>query len=87
MQESIARLVEWLLRLVLPAPGRHRAIGPRPAVACADTPTVRMARVPVAHVWVPRGEDGAGTGLVRPYVVAHERQCGTAVHGVKAVAL
>ncbi|WP_167501529.1 MULTISPECIES: hypothetical protein [Streptomyces] len=33
MQESIARLVEWLLRLVLPAPGRHRAVGTRPVMA------------------------------------------------------
>lgn len=87
MQEGIARLVEWLLRLVLPAPGRHRAVGLRSDMACRDTPTVRLARVPVPHVWVPYGGDVAGTGLVRPYVVAHERQSGTAVRGVKAVAL
>ncbi|MFJ1997143.1 hypothetical protein [Streptomyces asiaticus] len=34
MQERIARLVEWLLRLVLPAPCRHRAVGARPVLAC-----------------------------------------------------
>ncbi|MGW7687305.1 hypothetical protein ACWGMA_00145 [Streptomyces asiaticus] len=33
MQEGIARLVEWLLRLVLPAPGRHRAVETQPAMA------------------------------------------------------
>ncbi|WP_171072648.1 hypothetical protein [Streptomyces sp. DASNCL29] len=33
MQERIARLVEWLLRLVLPAPCRHRAVGARPVLA------------------------------------------------------
>ncbi|MCG0287294.1 hypothetical protein [Streptomyces sp. PSAA01] len=60
MQERIARLMEWLLRLVLPAPGRHRAVETRP---------------------------GTETGLVRPYVVAQERQRRTARHGVKAVAL
>ncbi|NEW72447.1 hypothetical protein [Streptomyces rhizosphaericus] len=50
MQERIARLVEWLLRLVLHAPCRHCAVGARP-------------------------------------VLAYERQCRTAGHGVKAVAL
>ncbi|WP_432044364.1 hypothetical protein [Streptomyces asiaticus] len=50
MQERIARLVEWLLRLVLPAPCRHCAVGARP-------------------------------------VLAYKRQCRTAGHGVKAVAL
>ncbi len=84
MQERIARLVEWLLRLVLPAPGRHRAVAPLPTMRCMDAPTVRLACVPVAHVWLPQSRDVVDTGLVRPYVVAHERRCGT--HSVQAVA-
>lgn len=84
MQERIGRLVEWLLRLVLPAPGRHRAVVPPPAMRCMDAPTVRLARVPVAHVWLPQGRDIVDTGLVRPYVVDHERRHGA--HSVQAVA-
>jgi hypothetical protein len=88
MRKTTARFVEWLLRLLLPAPGRHRAVGIRPGVRRRDTPTVRLARVPLAHVWVPHGPDVPGTGLVRLYVVAHERQRqrGAVGCGVKAVA-
>lgn len=87
MRKTTARFVEWLLRLLLPASGRHRVAGIRPGFRCVDAPTLRLARVPLAHAWAPHGADVPGTGLVRPYVVAHERQCGTAAHGVKAVAL
>lgn len=88
MRKTIARFVEWLLELLLPAPGRHRAVGIRPGVRCADTPTVRLAGVPLAHVWLPHGGDVPGTGLVRSHVVAHERerQRGAVGYGVKAVA-
>lgn len=88
MRENTARFVEWLLRLLLPAPGRHRAAGIRPHVRRPDMPTVRLARVPLAYTWVPDGPDVPGTGLVRPYVVAHERQRrrGAVGCGVKAVA-
>lgn len=72
MRKSTARFVEWLLRLLLPASGRHRVAGIRPGIRCVDTATVRLARVPLAHAWVPHGGDVPGTGLVRPYVVAHE---------------
>ncbi|SEC22570.1 hypothetical protein SAMN05428945_2354 [Streptomyces sp. 2224.1] len=66
MPHCIARIFEPLLRLLLPPPGRHRAVGahfdgPR-AVAAAG----RLAREPVV-----RGED---TVMVRPYLVAHERR-------------
>lgn len=74
MQERIAGLMEWLLGVLLPAPGRHRAIAPLPALRCMDAPTVRLARVPVAYVWLPHGRGATDTGLVPPYVVAHDRQ-------------
>jgi hypothetical protein len=58
------RLLTRLLRLVLPAGGRHRAAVPRPV-----SPPVRA--VPDRPTLVLRGED---IGLVRPYVIAHERR-------------
>jgi hypothetical protein len=65
MLHLIAGIFELLLRLLLPAAGRHRSAEtvPRPTV---DLPTARLPRVPVL-----RGED---IGLVRPYLVAHERR-------------
>lgn len=88
MRKTTARFVEWLLELLLPAPGRHRAVGIRPDVRRPDTPTARLARVPLAHVWLPDGPDVSETGLVRPYVLAHERQrrSGAIGHRAKAVA-
>lgn len=64
MSQGISRFVESLLRLLLPAPGRHRSTEPTPA--SATPPPARLPRVPVL-----RGED---IGLVRPYLVAHERR-------------
>jgi hypothetical protein len=58
----IARILEPLLRLMWPPPGRHRA---RTAVA---VPPPRPTRAPDP---VLRGEDSP---LVRPYLVAHERR-------------
>ena len=66
MNHGIAQLFKPLLRLLLPASGRHRGAERAPAVPPADTPTARLPRVPVL-----RGED---IGLVRPYLVAHKRQ-------------
>lgn len=87
MTKTIARFVEWLLELVLPAPGRHRAAEIRRHIRCTDAPTVRLAGVPLAHAWLPHGADVPGTGLVRPYVVAHEQRRREAVGlGVKAAA-
>lgn len=64
MPHCIVRIFEPLLRLLLPAPRRHRSAEKTPAVPTVDVPTARLPRVPVL-----RGED---IGLVRPYVVAHE---------------
>ncbi|UQA94787.1 hypothetical protein [Streptomyces halobius] len=69
MPHWIARLFESLLRLLLPAPGRHRAVAatalpiaePRAAASAG-----RLIRVPMV-----RGED---TVMVRPYLVAYERE-------------
>lgn len=68
----VIRLFEALLGLLLPATGRHRPadVPPPPAVR-ADVPPVTWARVPARHSEVLRGEDSA---LVRPYLVAYERQ-------------
>lgn len=87
MRKTTARIAEWLLQLVLPAPGWHRAVGVRPDVRGLDTPTVRLSRVPLAHVWLPRGADVPGTGLVRPHVVAHERQWRGGAVGCRAKAV
>ncbi len=64
MSQGIARFVESLLRLLLPASGRHRSS--EPPRAMHDAVPVRPPSVPAL-----RGED---IGLVRPYLVAHERR-------------
>ncbi|MFC9234325.1 hypothetical protein ACFTZI_36055 [Streptomyces decoyicus] len=71
MPNGIARIFELLLRLLLPAPGRHRSAGAYPYGAMpprTDRPPVRsrLVRVPML-----RGED---TIMVRPYLVAYERR-------------
>ncbi|MFE2092881.1 hypothetical protein ACWD4L_34450 [Streptomyces sp. NPDC002596] len=58
MRNHIGRIFVFLLNLLLPAPGHHRAAGYNPAQGCMDTPAIR-------------GED---VRLVRPYIVAHERR-------------
>ncbi|MCE3034173.1 MULTISPECIES: hypothetical protein [Actinomycetes] len=64
MGQGIARFVESLLRLLLPASGRRRSSGP--SFTQQDAVVVGPPFVPVL-----RGED---TALVRPYLVAHERR-------------
>lgn len=64
MPQNIAHIFEPLLRLRWPAPGRHRR---SPAVR-VDTPAASTPRVPVRPV---QGEE---IGLVRPYLIAHERR-------------
>jgi hypothetical protein len=66
MSHAIAWIFESLLRLLLPARGRHRSPELSQAVRTMDTPTVRLPRVPVLR--------GADIGLVRPYLVAHEQR-------------
>lgn len=61
MPICLVRIVEPLLRLLYPAVGRHRSV----AVARMPAPAPQP-RVPAL-----RGED---IGLVRPYLVAHERR-------------
>lgn len=67
MAHGIAGLFEPLLRFLFRATGRHRAARSGPETRPQeDTPTVPHARTPAL-----RGED---IGLVRPYLVAHERR-------------
>ncbi|MFF0625527.1 hypothetical protein [Streptomyces sp. NPDC004296] len=93
MAQVIARLLTPLLRLLLPAPGRHRAPGsptataPREVAPQAVAPLRAPARPPV----LLRGED---VPLVRPYVLTEadrrarrlqrgrRRALWLAVHGV-----
>ncbi|WKX71391.1 hypothetical protein [Streptomyces sp. XD-27] len=70
MEETIARIVEWLLRLLLPAPGRHRAAHPSSTTSLQGAPTVNLPPAPAATAPAVHAEDVA---LVRPYLVAHER--------------
>ncbi len=71
MAKTIARIFESLLRLLLPARGRHRPFGALPAVTCEEAPTLRFARMPGGREGMLRGEDAA---LVRPYVLTPEER-------------
>jgi hypothetical protein len=65
----IVRIFEPLLRLLLPAPGRHRSPDQPSAGLCAEAPIACPSRASAYPVL--RGEEN---GLVRPYLVAHERR-------------
>ncbi|MDQ0750825.1 hypothetical protein QF034_005056 [Streptomyces africanus] len=69
MPHCIAHIFEPLLRLLWPAPGRHRRPDPLSAGLAVEASTGCPGRVPAAQVL--RGEE---IGLVRPYLVAHERR-------------
>ncbi|MGW5215690.1 MULTISPECIES: hypothetical protein [unclassified Streptomyces] len=69
MPHRIARIFEPLLRLLWPAPGRHRRPDHPPAGLAAEASTACPAHVPTTRVL--RGEE---IGLVRPYLTAHERR-------------
>ncbi|MET8244834.1 hypothetical protein ABZV31_10680 [Streptomyces sp. NPDC005202] len=69
MPHRIVHIFEPLLRLLWPAPGRHRRPDRRSAALGAELTTACPPRVPGAQVL--RGEE---IGLVRPYLVAHERR-------------
>ncbi|MFI1736743.1 hypothetical protein [Streptomyces sioyaensis] len=71
MAKNIAKIFESLLRLLLPARGRHRPSGSLPAVRCAEAPTLRPARVLGEREGLLRGEDAA---LIRPYVLTPEER-------------
>ncbi|MFE9876059.1 hypothetical protein [Streptomyces sp. NPDC005784] len=68
MPHCIAHIFEPLLRLLWPARGRHRRPDHSSAGLAVEASTVCPARVLAARV--VRGEE---VGLVRPYLVAHER--------------
>ncbi|MGW0999836.1 hypothetical protein ACWD5V_42550 [Streptomyces sp. NPDC002523] len=69
MPHCIALIFEPLLRLLWPAPGRHRAPARHSTSLDAEASTECLPRVPAAPVL--RGEN---TGLARPYLLAHERR-------------
>ncbi|MBT2396543.1 hypothetical protein [Streptomyces sp. ISL-100] len=68
MPHCIAHIFEPLWRLAWPAEGRHRRADRRSSAASTGTPTARLPHVPMPPL---RGE---GIGIVRPHLVAHERQ-------------
>ncbi|MFG2131922.1 hypothetical protein ACGFNV_29485 [Streptomyces sp. NPDC048751] len=67
MPRWIARIFEPLLRLLWPPAGRHRRLDRRCSGLAPEAS--RLGRTPAAPAL--RGED---IGLVRPYLVAHERR-------------
>ncbi|UQA93417.1 hypothetical protein [Streptomyces halobius] len=69
MTNAIARLLEPLLRLLLPARGRHRSAGAPPPVYREDVPALAPPRASVRQPELLRGEDSA---LIRPYVLTPE---------------
>lgn len=69
MPHCIVRIFEPLLRLLLPAPGRHRSPEQPSADLCVEAPIACPSRASASPV--VRGEE---IGLVRPYLVAHERR-------------
>jgi hypothetical protein len=66
----IAQIFEPLLRILRPSEGRHRRADRRPAAVNAGAPTESLPHVPIPPL---RGEE---IGVVRPYLVAHERREG-----------
>ncbi|MEU9121945.1 hypothetical protein AB0C96_19140 [Streptomyces sp. NPDC048506] len=72
MRKHSAWIFELLLRVLLPARGRHRSAGALPAVRWEDAPTLTLPRVPVGRrQGLLRGEDVA---LIRPYVLTSEER-------------
>ncbi|MFD5392845.1 hypothetical protein ACFWJW_01085 [Streptomyces sp. NPDC127097] len=85
MAKTIARIFESLLRLLLPARGRHRSLGCLPTVRCDDAPTLVLAGVPGGREGLLRGEDAA---LIRPYALTpEERQKRRSEYGRRRVSL
>lgn len=72
MYDPIPRVFEALLRLVLPSRGRHRAAGDGRSAGCPEAPVALGSTVWSCSVSGPL--DGDTVAMVRPYVVAHERQ-------------
>ncbi|WP_037810362.1 hypothetical protein [Streptomyces sp. NRRL S-1448] len=66
MSHATTRFLLLLLRLLIPARGRHRTDGALPEARCVDAPTLAPHRSPVRQPGLLRGEDSA---LVRPYLL------------------
>ncbi|UKY50994.1 hypothetical protein [Streptomyces inhibens] len=93
MRKHSAWIFEFLLRLLLPARGRHRSAGALPAAGHEDAPTLVLPRVTAGRRGLLRGEDVA---LIRPYALTPEerqerrlkrgrrRSLWLAVHGIDA---
>ncbi|WP_407287098.1 hypothetical protein [Streptomyces sp. BP-8] len=71
MAERIVRIFEPLLRLLFPAPDRHRAAEECVSVRHGEASTNTLRRVPVRGPELLRGED---TALLRPYVLTPEER-------------
>lgn len=69
MLGALARLLEALLHLVLPATGRHRL-----AARYGYDPPHPPVEGPAPHRFGARPLRGEDNALVRPYLVAHERR-------------
>ncbi|KAF0650269.1 MULTISPECIES: hypothetical protein [Streptomyces] len=69
MLHCIARMLDPLLRLLWPPPGRHRQPCAHPLpVPPSPAPAPTAAPVPEPWFW------GENSPLVRPYLLAHERR-------------
>jgi hypothetical protein len=85
MRNCIGRIFEPLRRVLQPRQGRHRTVKASPPVICGDAPTSRMSRV--RQVSTQPTLHGEEVGLVRPYLVAHERRQERGREGSPRVAL
>ncbi|MEU3732851.1 hypothetical protein AB0E81_26085 [Streptomyces sp. NPDC033538] len=80
MQDLIRRITHWLVLLLGPGPGVHRAGAPRHR---APRPIHRIPQSPAPARGLPLHHspycrhlplDGTASRLVRPYLTAHEHQ-------------
>ncbi|MFF4698189.1 hypothetical protein [Streptomyces chattanoogensis] len=71
MAKPIARIFESLLRLLLPARGRHRAAGPLPAARRCGALAPVLPHLPAVWPKLLQGED---IYLIRPYVLTPEER-------------
>jgi hypothetical protein len=87
MRESSSRLLEWALRLLLPAPSQHRAAKTRVVVQHTTPRAARPQGSFSTLVGLSEGDDRESVALVRPYVLMHEqrsrrRALWLATHGI-----
>ncbi|WEB42851.1 hypothetical protein MOV08_28765 [Streptomyces yunnanensis] len=81
MRKHSAWLFELLLRVLLPAGGRHRSADAPPEAGCEDAAAPVPLRVLSKHAGLLRGED---VPLIRPYILTPEerRALWPAAHGI-----